>query len=193
MIDPGDADAVAAKTLDRNDPWVPGGTVEARLHVLGGRGHGDHAPCGLRRGSHPDQAGGGRGGLHQGQGRPGAMGAVSPGLGGGVATGDDRSRPARSWRSIARQFGLWWLNACRIVYVVDEPGPIRRTGSPTGRCPITPGRVRRGSSSNGIGRAERSGTTSWPSPARTESWPGSDTRTCGESRSDSGGSRRRRC
>ena len=29
---------------------------------------------------------------------------------------------------IARNLGLWWLNACRIVYVVDEPGsdqPVR--------------------------------------------------------------------
>ena len=25
-------------------------------------------------------------------------------------------------------FGMWWLNACRIVYVVDESGPIRRFG-----------------------------------------------------------------
>ena len=29
---------------------------------------------------------------------------------------------------IARIFGLWWLNACRIVYVVDEQGPIKRYG-----------------------------------------------------------------
>jgi uncharacterized protein (UPF0548 family) len=29
---------------------------------------------------------------------------------------------------VAHQVGLWWLNACRIVYVVDEPGPIRRFG-----------------------------------------------------------------
>jgi len=24
--------------------------------------------------------------------------------------------------------GLWWLNACRIAYVVDESGPIRKFG-----------------------------------------------------------------
>jgi uncharacterized protein (UPF0548 family) len=29
---------------------------------------------------------------------------------------------------IARLFGLWWLNACRIVYVVDEGGPVQRYG-----------------------------------------------------------------
>src|SRR4051794_10495816 len=27
---------------------------------------------------------------------------------------------------IARRVGLWWLSACRVVYVVDEPGPVRR-------------------------------------------------------------------
>src|SRR3954452_23420305 len=29
---------------------------------------------------------------------------------------------------LARIFGVWWLNVCRIVCVVDEPGPIRRYG-----------------------------------------------------------------
>src|SRR6516225_9016467 len=29
---------------------------------------------------------------------------------------------------IARLFGLWWLNTCRIVYVVDEEGPVTRYG-----------------------------------------------------------------
>jgi uncharacterized protein (UPF0548 family) len=29
---------------------------------------------------------------------------------------------------IARLYGLWWLNACRIVYVVDEEGPVKRYG-----------------------------------------------------------------
>lgn len=28
----------------------------------------------------------------------------------------------------ASLFGTWWLNACRIVYVVDETGPISRFG-----------------------------------------------------------------
>ena len=36
---------------------------------------------------------------------------------------------------IARQLGLWWLNACRIVYVVDEPGPISRYGFAYGTLP----------------------------------------------------------
>ncbi len=25
---------------------------------------------------------------------------------------------------IVRNLGVWWLNACRIVYVIDEPGPV---------------------------------------------------------------------
>lgn len=36
---------------------------------------------------------------------------------------------------IARLLGLWWLNACRVVYVVDEPGPIRRSGFAYGTLP----------------------------------------------------------
>jgi uncharacterized protein (UPF0548 family) len=28
----------------------------------------------------------------------------------------------------AHALGLWWLNACRIVYVIDERGPLRRFG-----------------------------------------------------------------
>ena len=36
---------------------------------------------------------------------------------------------------IARLFGLWWLNACRIVYVVDEQGPVQRYGFAYGTLP----------------------------------------------------------
>ena len=36
---------------------------------------------------------------------------------------------------IAHEIGLWWLNACRIVYVVDEPGPLRRFGFAYGTLP----------------------------------------------------------
>lgn len=31
--------------------------------------------------------------------------------------------------------GVWWLNACRIVYVVDDPGPARRFGFAYGTLP----------------------------------------------------------
>jgi uncharacterized protein (UPF0548 family) len=36
---------------------------------------------------------------------------------------------------VARQLGLWWLNACRVVYVVDEPGPLSRYGFAYGTLP----------------------------------------------------------
>ena len=36
---------------------------------------------------------------------------------------------------IARLFGHWWLNACRIVYVVDEEGPVTRFGFAYGTLP----------------------------------------------------------
>ena len=36
---------------------------------------------------------------------------------------------------VARRFGLWWLNACRIVYVVDEAGPVSRFGFAYGTLP----------------------------------------------------------
>jgi uncharacterized protein (UPF0548 family) len=35
----------------------------------------------------------------------------------------------------ARAVGLWWLNACRIVYVVDEREPVRRFGFAYGTLP----------------------------------------------------------
>lgn len=36
---------------------------------------------------------------------------------------------------VARAIGLWSLNACKIVYVVDESGPIRRFGLAYGTLP----------------------------------------------------------
>jgi uncharacterized protein (UPF0548 family) len=36
--------------------------------------------------------------------------------------------------------GLWWLNACKIVYVVDESGPISRFGLAYGTLPDHAGR-----------------------------------------------------
>jgi hypothetical protein len=36
---------------------------------------------------------------------------------------------------IARAIGLWWLNACRIVYVVDESESVRRFGFVYGTLP----------------------------------------------------------
>jgi uncharacterized protein (UPF0548 family) len=36
---------------------------------------------------------------------------------------------------LARMFGLWWLNAARVVYVLDEAGPPRRFGFAYGTLP----------------------------------------------------------
>jgi uncharacterized protein (UPF0548 family) len=36
---------------------------------------------------------------------------------------------------LARSIGLWWLNACRIVAVVDESGPVHRFGFAYGTLP----------------------------------------------------------
>jgi uncharacterized protein (UPF0548 family) len=36
---------------------------------------------------------------------------------------------------LARKFGVWSLNACRIVYVVDDPAPIPRFGFAYGTLP----------------------------------------------------------
>jgi uncharacterized protein (UPF0548 family) len=36
---------------------------------------------------------------------------------------------------IARRAGVRWLNACRVIYVIDEPGPIRRYGFAYGTLP----------------------------------------------------------
>ena len=36
---------------------------------------------------------------------------------------------------MGRAIGLWWLNACRIVYVVDESGPITKSGFAYGTLP----------------------------------------------------------
>jgi len=36
---------------------------------------------------------------------------------------------------MGRAIGVWWLNACRIVYVVDETGPISKFGFAYGTLP----------------------------------------------------------
>lgn len=41
---------------------------------------------------------------------------------------------------VARAIGLWWLNACKIVYVVDTSGPISRFGLAYGTLPDHAGR-----------------------------------------------------
>lgn len=46
--------------------------------------------------------------------------------------------PIRSGEVVAvlgRAIGLWWLNSCRIIYVVDDSGPISRFGFAYGTLP----------------------------------------------------------
>lgn len=46
--------------------------------------------------------------------------------------------PLREGAIVAMQahaLGLWWLNACRIVYVIDEETPVRRFGFAYGTLP----------------------------------------------------------
>jgi hypothetical protein len=40
---------------------------------------------------------------------------------------------------LARSLGLWWLNACRIVSVVNEDGPGKRFGFAYGTLPFGEG------------------------------------------------------
>jgi uncharacterized protein (UPF0548 family) len=37
---------------------------------------------------------------------------------------DTPLRPGEVVAVLAHAIGIWWLNACRIIYVVDQPGPI---------------------------------------------------------------------
>jgi uncharacterized protein (UPF0548 family) len=44
-------------------------------------------------------------------------------------------KPGEVVAVLARAIGLWWLNACRIVYVVDETGPFTKFGFAYGTLP----------------------------------------------------------
>ena len=48
---------------------------------------------------------------------------------------DTPIQPGEVVAVMGRAIGLWWLNACRIVYVVDESGPIRKFGFAYGTLP----------------------------------------------------------
>ena len=99
---PGDADDVAAKAVRRNDRGVPGGAGEARLHLRGGRGDGE--PCPRRATSWTTPASSWAR-ARRSSGRPGPpCGAGSSSAWAGSRRGRRRrrSRPARSWRCMAR-------------------------------------------------------------------------------------------
>ena len=44
-------------------------------------------------------------------------------------------KPGEVVAVMGHAIGLWWLNSCRIVYVVDESGPIRKFGFAYGTLP----------------------------------------------------------
>jgi uncharacterized protein (UPF0548 family) len=48
---------------------------------------------------------------------------------------DTPLKPGRVVGVLARAMGLWWLNACRIVYLIDEPPPAARFGFAYGTLP----------------------------------------------------------
>jgi uncharacterized protein (UPF0548 family) len=50
-------------------------------------------------------------------------------------------KPGTTVAMIVRCLGLWWVNICRIIYVIDETGPVRKLGFAYG---TTPHHVERG-------------------------------------------------
>ena len=52
-----------------------------------------------------------------------------------IAGPDSSIQTGDTLAMIARGFGVWWMNACRIVYVVNESAPVRRHGFAYGTLP----------------------------------------------------------
>jgi uncharacterized protein (UPF0548 family) len=48
---------------------------------------------------------------------------------------DTPIQPGEVVAVMGRAIGVWWLNACRIVYIVDEAGPISKFGFACGTLP----------------------------------------------------------
>ena len=48
---------------------------------------------------------------------------------------DTPIQPGEVVAVMGRAVGVWWLNACRIVYIVDEAGPISKFGFAYGTLP----------------------------------------------------------
>jgi uncharacterized protein (UPF0548 family) len=48
---------------------------------------------------------------------------------------DTPIRPGEAVAVMGRAVGVWWLNACRVVYAVDEAGPISKFGFAYGTLP----------------------------------------------------------
>ena len=52
-----------------------------------------------------------------------------------ITPGDAPIRAGALLAMQAHALGLWWLNACRVVYVLDEAAPVRRFGFAYGTLP----------------------------------------------------------
>ena len=92
-----------------------------------------------------------------------------------VQTPDGSILPDMNVAIFARVLGLWYLNACRIVYLIDERGPIETTASPTARSAITPKKAKSGSPSPGTTPTIPSVTNNSPTHDLITCSPGSTT------------------
>jgi len=126
--------AIVAKDVTRIHPPVPGGTGNPAIHLLGGGSNRNDAPVGydvdhtrikLGEGEFVFRAASAALRCWE-QFRLGWVEAWSP------------DTPIQSGAVVAvmgRAFGMWWLNAWRIVYVVEASGPITKFGFAYGTLP----------------------------------------------------------
>jgi uncharacterized protein (UPF0548 family) len=45
-----------------------------------------------------------------------------------IEPADEPVRAGQTLTMLARGYGVWWMSGCRIVYMVEEAGPVRRFG-----------------------------------------------------------------
>ncbi|ATC63082.1 DUF1990 domain-containing protein [Nibricoccus aquaticus] len=45
-----------------------------------------------------------------------------------IEPADETVRAGQTLTMLARGYGVWWMSGCRIVYMVEEAGPVRRFG-----------------------------------------------------------------
>ena len=102
--------------------------------------------------------------------------------------------PGETAAAVVRHFGFWSLNACRVVYLLDEEEDgYGGRGSRTERCPPTRRSARNGSPSSGGSRTTAYGTTCTRSHVRDTSSHALATRSRDDCSVASRGSRSRRC
>src|SRR5580704_10109877 len=76
-------------------------------------------------------------------------------------------QPGEAVAIVIRHFGSWSLNCCKIVYVIDEEGPVRRFGFAYGTLPEHASKERSALRLNGIARRMWFLTTSYLSLDRS--------------------------